>query len=80
MIALRSQENPDAPGGGVASSGRGGHARSIGFADINVSREAKRYIHIVSLILIFGSYLYLRLRKAKKDAAKRSPKLKERKI
>ncbi len=56
----------------IASSGRGGHARSIGFTDINVSREVKRYIHIASLILIFGSYLYLRLRKAKKDAARRT--------
>lgn len=55
----------------VASSGRGGHGRSIGFSDINVSREVKRYIHISSLILIFGSYLYLRVSKARKDGAKR---------
>ncbi|WP_313381663.1 ferric reductase-like transmembrane domain-containing protein [Proteiniphilum saccharofermentans] len=34
--------------------------------------EARGYIHIVSLILIFGSYLYLRLRKAKRDAKKKS--------
>ena len=55
----------------VTSSGRGGRAQSIGFSDIQVSPQAKRYIHIVSLILIFGSYLYLRLRKARKDAAKK---------
>ena len=55
---------------------RGGRARSIGFADINVSRDVRRYIHITSLILIFGSYLYLRLRKAKKDGAKRKSKIK----
>ena len=63
----------------VADSGRGGsgHGRSFGFADINVSRDVRRYIHIASLILIFGSYLYLRLRKAKKDGAKRRPKIKE---
>lgn len=58
----------------VASSGRGGRAQSIGFSDIQVSPQARRYIHICSLILIFGSYLYLRLRKARKDAAKRKPK------
>lgn len=61
----------------IANSGRGGgHGRSFGFADINVSRDVKRSIHIISLILIFGSYLYLRLRKAKQDAAKRKPKIK----
>ncbi|SFK56956.1 ferric reductase-like transmembrane domain-containing protein [Proteiniphilum acetatigenes] len=60
--------------GKIVSSGRDGHARSIGFTDINVSREVKRYIHIASLILIFGLYLYLRLRKAKKDAARRRTK------
>ena len=44
----------------------GGRAPSKGISDINVSRQAKQYIHIVSLVLIYGSYLYLRLRKAKK--------------
>jgi hypothetical protein len=43
---------------------------SSAFANMNVSPQAKRYIHIASLLLIFGSYLYLRLRKAKQDAAK----------
>ncbi|MDR1668275.1 MAG: ferric reductase-like transmembrane domain-containing protein [Bacteroidales bacterium] len=52
-------------------AGREGHQQSWGFADINVSPQAKRYIHIASLLLIFGSYLYLRLRKAKQDAAKK---------
>ncbi len=55
----------------VANSKRSGRAQSFGFSDINVSSSVKRYIHISSLILIFGSYLYLRLRKAKKDAAKK---------
>ncbi len=55
----------------VVNPQRSGHPRSIGFADINVSREVKRYIHIASLLLIFGSYLYFRLGKARKDAAKR---------
>jgi hypothetical protein len=39
-----------------------------GLSDIKVSAPVKGYIHIISLILIFGSYLYLRLRKAKRDA------------
>ncbi|MDR0612150.1 MAG: hypothetical protein LBG45_01470 [Dysgonamonadaceae bacterium] len=41
----------------------GGHQQSPGFADIKVGSQTKRYIHITSLFLIFGSYLYLRLRK-----------------
>ncbi|MEA5130214.1 MAG: ferric reductase-like transmembrane domain-containing protein [Proteiniphilum sp.] len=73
-IAL--SENDGRSGEKVSTQERGGHARSIGFADINVSRETKRYIHITSLILIFGSYLYIRLRKAKKDATKRRSKIK----
>lgn len=57
----------------VAGQG-GGRAPSFGFSDIEVSAHAKRYIHMISLILIFGSYLYLRLRKAKRDAEKKSIK------
>jgi DMSO/TMAO reductase YedYZ heme-binding membrane subunit len=49
----------------------GGRGQSPGFADIKVSQQVKQYIHIVSLILIFGSYLYLRLRKARTDRSKR---------
>jgi DMSO/TMAO reductase YedYZ heme-binding membrane subunit len=52
-------------------AGRGGHQPSVGFADITVGRQTKQYIHIASLLLIFGSYVYFRLRKAKQDAAKR---------
>jgi DMSO/TMAO reductase YedYZ heme-binding membrane subunit len=44
-------------------SARGGRQQSLGFADINVSSQTKRNIHIASLLLIFGSYLYLRVRK-----------------
>ena len=44
-----------------AAGGR--HQQSPGFADIKVGSQTKRYIHITSLFLIFGSYLYLRLRK-----------------
>ena len=41
-------------------------APSKGIPDIQVSREVRQYIHIVSLVLIYGSYLFLRVRKAKR--------------
>lgn len=44
----------------------GGRMPTKGFSDINVSNQTKQYIHLFSLILIYGSYLYLRVRKAKK--------------
>lgn len=44
---------------------------SKGFADYKISTQTKGYIHIISLILIYGSYLYLRLRKAKRSREKR---------
>lgn len=40
--------------------------QSITFSDIKVDRKTKQYIHIASLTFIFGSYLYLRIRKSKK--------------
>jgi DMSO/TMAO reductase YedYZ heme-binding membrane subunit len=43
----------------------GGRQQSPGFADIQVGAQTRRNIHIASLLLIFGSYLYLRLRKAR---------------
>ena len=46
-------------------------APSKGISDINVSRQARQYIHISSLLLIYGSYLFFRLRKAKKNKEKR---------
>jgi DMSO/TMAO reductase YedYZ heme-binding membrane subunit len=51
--------------------GRGGRPHSTGFDDIKVSPQAKQYIHIASLLLIFGSYLYFRLRKAKQESGKK---------
>mgnify|MGYP000860147970 FL=1 len=59
-----------------AESPKGGRrAQNKGLADIQVGAHVKRSIHIGSLILIFGSYLYLRVRKAKKDAKKKSRSL-----
>ena len=58
--------------GQVDNQSSGGHGAAVkGISDIKMSRHAKQYIHIISLFLIYGSYLYLRLRKAKKDAAKK---------
>ncbi|MDR2413935.1 MAG: ferric reductase-like transmembrane domain-containing protein [Odoribacteraceae bacterium] len=62
-----------APAATAAPSGRG-RQQSIGFADITVDAATKRYVHAASLLLVFGSYLYLRLRKAKRDAAKKRPR------
>ncbi len=56
----------------TAKSATGGRIPTKGFADIKVSNEAKRYINIFSLLLIYGSYLYLRLRKARKDAKRKA--------
>ena len=42
-----------------------------GFADIEVSRQTRQYIHIISLVSIYASYLYLRVRKARKANRKR---------
>jgi DMSO/TMAO reductase YedYZ heme-binding membrane subunit len=46
---------------------RGGrtHNHTVEVADMNVSQQAKQYVHIASLLLISGSYVYLRLRKAR---------------
>jgi DMSO/TMAO reductase YedYZ heme-binding membrane subunit len=55
----------------TAQPARGGRQQSTGFADIQVSPQTRRNIHIASLLLVFGSYLYLRLRKAGMSKAKR---------
>ena len=60
---------PEVQAGRQSSGGHGAAAKGI--SDIEVSRQVKQQIHITSLVLIYGSYLYLRLRKAKKDAAKK---------
>ena len=52
--------------------GPAGRAPSKGISDIVVSQQTKQYIHIISLLLIYGSYLYLRLRKTKKDAQRKA--------
>lgn len=42
-----------------------GRARSFAFADLQISRNTKSYINIIALLIIYGSYLYLRVRKAR---------------
>jgi DMSO/TMAO reductase YedYZ heme-binding membrane subunit len=37
------------------------------FPDFQVSRTTRQYIQLISLVLIYGSYLYLKVRKAKKS-------------
>lgn len=48
----------------------GGRVPTKSFADFKPSAQTKQYIHLISLSLIYGSYLYLRLRKAKKKTKK----------
>ncbi len=51
-----------------------GHGRNPAFKfnDIEISRGAKRVINMITYILIYGSYLYFRLRKKREDQAKKS--------
>ena len=49
------------------------HAK--GFSDIQIPQRTKQYLHIVSLLLIYGSYLYLRIRKAKINKKKKAGRI-----
>ena len=69
---LQTPDRPSAHSNETARpAGNSGRVQSKGFSDIEVNSKTKQYIHIASLLLIFGSYLYLRLRKAQKDTAKK---------
>lgn len=51
-----------------AQQGHGhGRPQPFKFAEIEISRNDKRLINMVILVLIYGSYLYFRLRKAKQS-------------
>lgn len=52
----------------AAKPANNGRTPTKGFADFKPSVQTKQYIHLVSLLLIYGSYLYLRLRKMRKGA------------
>lgn len=49
----------------------GGRPKTKGFSDFEVGANAKRIVAIASLLLIYGSYLFLRVRKARRSAAKK---------
>ncbi|MDD4514726.1 ferric reductase-like transmembrane domain-containing protein [Massilibacteroides sp.] len=55
----------------VSQKSNGKRAQSKGFADIKVSSQTKQYIHLFSIFLVYGSYLYLRVRKARRSGSKR---------
>lgn len=78
-----AMENERNSAGPVAGSSRGdgqtqaapqasGRNQTKGLSDLAVGNEAKRWIHLVSLLLIYGSYLFLRLRKARNNKRKRN--------
>ncbi|MFI3314409.1 MAG: hypothetical protein R3Y04_01915 [Rikenellaceae bacterium] len=53
-----------------ASSGQGGHSshgksKGFSFSDIEISRSTKAIVNILIYILVYSSYLYFRLKKAK---------------
>ncbi len=60
-------------GGKQAQQGGHGHGpRSFTFSSIEIPRATKRWINIFIYIAIYGSYLVLRIRKARKQRAKRA--------
>ncbi len=85
--ALQGGHGPQQPQGPQASQGgqqqgqpqaqaqQGGHGHgrpSFKFAEIEIDRTNKRLVNMLILVLIYGSYLYFRLRKSAQDRAKRS--------
>lgn len=52
---------------GKNAEGKGREKGGNSLTDIEIDRNVKRYIHIVSVVLIFGSYLFLRVRKARRS-------------
>lgn len=49
----------------AAKPATSGHSSYKSLADVKVSSQARQYIHIFSLLLIYGSYLFFRIRKAR---------------
>ena len=54
-----------------AQSGHGHGPKRFSFADVSVPRNCRALINIIIYILVYGSYLYFRLGKAKADKIKR---------
>ena len=55
-----------------AQSGHGHGPKRFSFADVKVPRDTKAIINIIIYCLIYGSYLFFRLRKAKADKARKN--------
>lgn len=51
---------------------KGGHPKRFSLADIELDRKVSSLIKMLILIGVYGSYLFLRLRKAKKDKARKA--------
>ncbi|MFI3332938.1 MAG: hypothetical protein SNI51_03260 [Rikenellaceae bacterium] len=64
--AATTPSGTTAQGQPQASHGHG-RPRSFAFADLEISRSTKRWINIFALLAIYGSYLYLRVRKARRS-------------
>ncbi len=67
------QQQAQQGGHGQQQAQQGGHGHGrpqpFKFSEIEISRGAKRPMNMVILVLIYGSYLYFRLRKAKRSKA-----------
>lgn len=50
----------------------GGRTPTKGLTDINIDAETKQWISLCSLLLIYGSYLILRIKKEKKKSRKKN--------
>jgi DMSO/TMAO reductase YedYZ heme-binding membrane subunit len=72
--AVRQDERSHTEGNSraVRQQRGGGRTPVKGFADFNVSASTRQWISICVLFLIYGSYLFLRVRKAKKKKSKES--------
>lgn len=57
--------NARGQGGNAQQAGAARPGASRGFADMEVPREVRQYIHIFSILLIYASYLWLKLRKVR---------------
>ncbi|MFI3316062.1 MAG: hypothetical protein SNF93_00610 [Rikenellaceae bacterium] len=66
----QAQQGPQQQGQ-AQSSGHGHGPRSFTFSSIEISRSAKRWVNIFIYLAVYGSYLYLRIRKARRSKAKK---------
>lgn len=72
VVSSAPQHNKVEVAQSKATSSGHGKPRSFAFADVEVSRNVKSWSKIIILLTIYGSYLYLRLKKAKKNRLRRA--------